>query len=61
MEVIIFHEIRENFYREMNIENPHEQAVHDEILYAMKHLSIDQQQSYFVWAKNVRNQALKKK
>lgn len=61
MEVIIFHEIRENFYREMNLENPHEQAVHDEILYAMKHLSIDQQQSYFVWAKNVRNQALKKK
>jgi hypothetical protein len=53
MEVMIFHELREREYKEAGLEDAHQRAVHDEILYIMAHLP-HKQAEYFAFAKEYR-------
>lgn len=58
-EVMMFHELREWEYREHDIENAHERAVNDEILYILKYFSLEDQKAYLEFAKEYREKAQK--
>lgn len=57
-EVMIFHEIKEKEYSDIGLEDAHNRAVHDEILYVLKHFDTETQQAYFKWAKEYRENAV---
>ncbi len=47
MEVMMFHEIREMEYAKTDLDNAHDRAVNDEILYVLKHFEPKQQKAFF--------------
>ena len=53
MDVMIFHELREREYKEAGVEDAHQHAVIDEILYVLAHLP-EKQREYFEFAKEYR-------
>ena len=55
MEVMLFHELREREYLDAGFENPHQRAVHDEILYVMAHLP-EKLREYLEFAKQYREE-----
>jgi len=64
-EVMIFHELREKEYDETALEDDpdvsaHQKAVHDEILYVLKHLPPADQEEYFRFADKYRKRAVKR-
>ncbi|MBT4917352.1 hypothetical protein HN709_05180 [Candidatus Peregrinibacteria bacterium] len=54
MEVMCFHELRERHHASQRVEDPHQAAVHDEILYAIKYLESELLKEYFEFAEGVR-------
>jgi len=58
-EVMMFHELREWEYKEHDIEDAHERAVNDEILYILKYFSLEDQKAYLEFAKEYREKAQK--
>jgi len=57
-EAMMVHEIREMEYRSAGMDAPHERAVHDETLYALKHLPEPVLAIYFEFARKYRLAAL---
>jgi len=53
-EVMMFHEIRESQYAEVDFEDAHERAVNDEILYVMKFLGEERLEDYLSWVQDYR-------
>lgn len=53
-EIMIFHELEESKRRARGEENPHQEAVHAEILYALRHFDSEKQQRYFSWVREYR-------
>jgi hypothetical protein len=53
-EAIIFHELREREYS--GFEDAHQRAVHDEILYVLKHFSPELRKQYFEFAEKEREE-----
>src|SRR3989344_29929 len=53
-EVMIFHELREMEYSNAGMEDAHERALNDEVLYALKFLDDKTRQGYFDFSKKLR-------
>ena len=58
-EATIFHELREIEYVEANLENPHERALNDEMLYIIKFFNEKTRREYLKFAKQYRKEKLK--
>lgn len=58
--IMIFHELREKEYAEAGLDEPHQRAVNDEILFVLKHLSPSQAEAYFKFADNYRANEIEK-
>jgi hypothetical protein len=59
-QVMIVHEIRELDYKSAGLEDTHERAMNDEILYVLKYFDQNQQLSYFAFASEYRANKLKR-
>lgn len=55
-EVMMFHEIREQEYKEAHFEDIHQRAINDEILYVMRYFAPNLQKEYFKFADEYREQ-----
>jgi len=55
-EIMMFHEIREKEYAESGVEDAHQRAVNDEILYTLKFFDKKTQEKYFKFAEEYREQ-----
>jgi len=55
---MIFHEIREKEYADSGMNNPHERALNDEILFVLKNLKPEERDRYFKFAEDYRARAL---
>lgn len=58
---MIYHELREKEYAEAGLDNTHERALNDELLFVLKNFDADFRVKYFEFADNYRMKALKKR
>ena len=57
-EVMMFHEIRESEYKNAGLQDAHERALNDEVLYALKFFTPKQRKAYVEFAKEYRDKQL---
>ncbi len=55
-EVMMFHEIREQEYVQHGLEDAHERAMNDEVLYVLKHFDAQTRDGYLAWARTYREE-----